>query len=137
MNRAGLSCVIVAALMTVTCGSNDGASQTPTGPTTTPPPTTSPAPTTPSCAPSTPTGLAMTLSGSTTRVFTWNTSSDAADYFIQIGTSSGSGDLIYTNTSQTTYTWTGQNVTTAWYYARVHARNSCGSSNPSNELQFH
>jgi hypothetical protein len=68
-------------------------------------------------------------------VFTWNASAGAADYFIQIGEASGSSNLIYTNTSQTTYSWTGASPGT--YYARVHARNSCGSSAPSNEIVVH
>jgi len=75
----------------------------------------------------------VAITGST-RLFTWNTSATAADYFIQIGSSSGSSDLIYTNTSQTNYSWTGAGPGT--YYARVHARNSCGSSAPSNQIVF-
>ena len=79
----------------------------------------------------------MVQTAGSTRVFTWNASSGAADYFIGIGSSSGSANLIYTNTTQTTYSWTGTGVTSAFYYARVYARNSCGSSNWSTELAFH
>jgi hypothetical protein len=80
----------------------------------------------------------VTQTGSSTRIFTWNASPGATDYFVQIGTSSGNGDMIYTNTTQTTYTWTGQNASDSiWYYARIHARNACGQANPSNEIMFH
>ena len=79
----------------------------------------------------------MTYPGGSTRIFTWNASANAADYFVGIGTSSGNADIIYTNTTQTTYTWTGQSVTSYFYYARVYARNSCGSSAWSNEVVFH
>lgn len=79
----------------------------------------------------------MTQTNESTRVFNWNASANAADYFIGIGTSSGNSDLIYTNTTLTTYTWTGQGGTTPTYYARVYARNSCGSSAWSNEISFH
>lgn len=137
MKRAGLLCVITAVLFAAACGSNDGAEQTPTAPTpTTPPATTEPPPST-SCAPPVPANLAVVQTGGSTRVFTWNASSGAADYFIGIGSSSGSANLIYTNTTQTTYSWTGTGVTSAFYYARVYARNSCGSSNWSTELVFH
>jgi hypothetical protein len=73
------------------------------------------------------------MSGSS-RVFTWNASANAADYEIQIGGTSGGSNLVYTNTTQTTYSWTGAGPGT--YYARVNARNSCGSSAPSNEVVF-
>ena len=137
MNRAALSFVILAAMLATGCGSNDSANQSPTAPTTTTSTTTTTPPPSTSCAPPAPTNLAVTWPGGSTRVFTWNASANAADYFIGIGSSSGNADLIYTNTTQTTYTWTGQSVGSLFYYARVYARNSCGSSSWSNEVVFH
>lgn len=137
MNRIALSSLIAAAMLAVACGSNDSAGQSPTAPTTTTPPATTPAPPSTSCAPPIPSGFTLTQTGSSTRVFTWNASANAVDYFIGIGSQSGAADLIYTNTTQTTFTWTGQSVTNAFYYARVYARNSCGSSNWTTELTFH
>jgi hypothetical protein len=133
MNRAGLF-VMLAAAFTFAC-SGDDVPASPTAPT--PPPVASPPPTSPppstSCAPGTPSNLKVSVF-TTQRTFTWNASTNAVDYFIQIGTASGTSDLIYTNTTQTTYSWNGYSPGT--YYARVHARNSCGSSNPSNEIVF-
>ena len=87
----------------------------------------------PSCVPAAPGNLRVTVTDSM-RVFTWNAVSNVQDYFIQIGSSSGMSNLIDTNTTQTTYTWTGANAGT--YYARVYARNSCGSGPNSNEISF-
>jgi hypothetical protein len=69
------------------------------------------------------------------RTFTWNAVSNAQDYFIQIA-KTGSSDpfLVDTNTSQTTYTWSGQSPGNYW--ARVYARNSCGSSPNSEVINF-
>ncbi|HLG58137.1 MAG TPA: fibronectin type III domain-containing protein [Vicinamibacterales bacterium] len=133
MNRTGLSCIVLVALLATACAGGDDVGSIPTAPSSPTPPASAP-PTPPpssSCAPSSPTGLTVSITGST-RLFTWNASPTAADYFIQIGGTSGASNLIYTNTTQTTYSWTGAGPGT--YYARVHARNSCGSSAPSNEL---
>jgi len=122
---------MVAALGSACSGSDGGT--TPTSPTT---PTASAGPQTPtntSCLPAAPSNFRVTVTGST-RVFNWNAVSGAQDYFIQIGNSSGAKDLIDTNTTQTTYAWTGGNAST--YYARVYARNSCGSGPNSTELTF-
>jgi hypothetical protein len=75
----------------------------------------------------------MTTTGST-RVFAWDAVGNVQDYFIQIGTTSGASDLVNTNTSQTTYTWTGAGPGNYW--ARVYARNSCGSGPNSNQIVF-
>ena len=140
MNRAALSSIVVAALLAVACGSGESGSPSPTAPTPSVPPTApapSPAPA-PSCAPAQVTGLTVSLIGDSTRVFTWNASAGASQYDIQIGTASGKGDIIYTNTSNTTYTWRGVGTSYATqYYARVHARNSCGQAAPSNEIVFY
>jgi hypothetical protein len=128
---------MIAVLMAVACGSNESASPSPTSPTPPTPPATTPTPPTTSCAPAAPTNLTYVQSGSSTRVFTWNASASAADYFIGIGSSTGNADLVYTNTTQTTYSWTGTSITSAFYYARVYARNSCGSSAWSTEISFH
>jgi hypothetical protein len=137
MKRAGFLCVIVAVLFAAACGGNDDAAPSPTAPTPTTPPVTTPPPPSTTCAPPPPANLAVVQTGGSTRVFTWNASATAADYFIGIGSSSGSANLIYTNTTQTTYSWSGESVTSSFYYARVYARNSCGSSAWSTELAFH
>jgi len=141
MNRARLSSVIVTAMLAVACGSGDNSNPSPTAPSPSTPPATTPAPApapAPSCAPPQVTGLTVSLIGDSERVFTWNASSGATQYDIQIGTASGKGDIIFTNTSNTTYTWKGTGTNPAVnYYARVHARNSCGQAPPSNEIVFY
>jgi len=133
MMRSGLALTLLVAALGSACSGSDGGTATPTSPTT---PTTSAGPQTPtntSCLPAAPSNFRVTVTGST-RVFNWNAVSGAQDYFIQIGNSSGAKDLIDTNTTQTTYAWTGGNAST--YYARVYARNSCGSGPNSTELTF-
>ena len=137
MNRTALSCVILTAMLAVGCGSKDSASPSPTNPSPSTPAPSNPSPTNPSCAPGVPGNLTVTYTGvGNTRVFNWNVADKAVDYFIGVGTASGASDLIYTNTTQPTYTWTGQSMGNLLYYARVYARNSCGSSANSNEISF-
>jgi hypothetical protein len=136
VTRSGLSFIVLIAMLATACAGGDEAGAIPTGPSSPTPPASAPptAPPSTSLAPSAPTGLTVAVTGSS-RVFTWNASAGAVDYFIQIGEASGSSNLIYTNTSQTTYSWTGAGPGT--YYARVHARNGNGSSAPSNEIVVH
>jgi hypothetical protein len=126
--------VLVAVLGTACNGGSDGGSS-PTAPSPGAGGSTSigSAPTIPSCVPEAPGNLRVAVSGST-RVFTWNAVSGVQDYFIQIGSASGSSNLIDTNTTLTTYTWTGAGPGT--YYARVYARKSCGSGPNSTEIAF-
>jgi hypothetical protein len=135
VNRTGLPFIVLVAMLAAGCAGSDDVGSIPTGPSSPTPPASAP-PTPPpssSCVPSAPTGLTVSMSGSS-RVFTWNASANAADYEIQIGGTSGASNLVYTNTTQTTYSWTGAGPGT--YYTRVNARNSCGSSAPSNEVVF-
>lgn len=127
----GLCAAVVLAGLTVACsGGEGGGTTTATGPTSS---TSGSSPTNQSCVPAAPGNLRVSVSGST-RVFNWDAVSSANDYFIQIGTASGASNLVDTNTTQTTYTWTGGDAGT--YYARVYARNSCGSGPNSNQISF-
>ena len=135
-----VSCVAAAlvAVLGAGCSGGEGGTATPTAPTTssTTPSTGGGSPTTQGCKPAAPGNLRVTITGSM-RVFTWNTVSNVQDYFIQIGnvnTASGNPDLIDTNTTQTTYTWTGASAGNYW--ARVYARNSCGSGPNSEQISF-
>ena len=127
-----LASAALAAVLVVGCSGGEGGS--PTAPTTSTSGTGPQSPTNPSCVPAAPANLQVATSGST-RVFTWNAVSGVQDYFIQIGSASGGKDLVDTNTSQTTYSWTGANAGT--YYARVYGRNSCGSGPNSTEIVVH
>jgi len=126
-------------LLAVACGKGESANPSPTAPSPSTPPATTPAPTpAPSCAPPPVTGLSVSLVGDSTRIFTWNASPGATQYDVQIGKVSENGNIIYTNTSSTTYTWSGVGTNFAvQYYARIHARNSCGQAAPSNQIVFY
>ena len=86
-----------------------------------------------SCRPAAPTNLRVSVNGSM-RVFTWDPVANILDYTIQVGSQSGGSDQINTNTTQPTFNWNGQGPGT--YYARVSARNSCGSGANSAEIVF-
>jgi hypothetical protein len=131
-----LSCaaaVFVAVLGTGCSGGEGGAS--PTAPTSTPtaPSTPSGSPTSQSCLPAAPANLRVTVSDSQ-RVFTWDSVNNVQDYFIQIARTGSDDYLVNTNTSQTTYSWTGAGPGNYW--ARVYARNACGSGPNSNQVTF-
>jgi hypothetical protein len=133
--RLSFAVAALTAVIAAGCSGGDGGgSSTPTGPTTPTTGTGPQSPTNPSCVPTAPGNLQVATNGST-RVFTWNAVSGVQDYFIQIGNGSGASDLVNTNTTQTTYTWTGASPGT--YYARVYGRNSCGSGPNSTELVVH
>lgn len=130
-----LAAAACAAMLASGCSGEGGGSATPTGPTTPTTGTTGPqSPTNSSCIPAAPGNLQVATTGST-RVFTWSAVNGVQDYFIQIGSASGGKDLVDTNTTQTTYSWTGASAGT--YYARVYGRNSCGSGPNSTELIVH
>lgn len=117
--RLCVSLLVALALGAAACGDNDE----PTGPT---------APS--GCTlPSSPANFAVALAGSSA-VFSWSAVSGANDYVIRIGSTPGSGNMVSTNTTQTTFTWNGTGRGT--YYATVEARNACGGGPVSNTLTF-
>lgn len=137
MMRGSLLVAALVAVLGAGCSGGEGGATTPTAPTTTTPstPTTGGSTPTQSGKPAAPSGLRVTVNDST-RVFTWNSVSNVQDYFIQIGIQgSDNADLVNTNTSQTTYTWTG--AAPGNYWARVYARNSAGSGPNSETITFH
>ena len=130
-----LSAALTAALG-AGCSGGEGGSPTSPTPTASATPSAGGSPTTQGCKPAAPGNLRVSITGSM-RVFTWDSVSNVQDYFIQIGnqsTASGNPDLIDTNTTQTTYTWTGAGFGNYW--ARVYARNSCGSGPNSEQILF-
>lgn len=95
---------------------------------------TSPTPTSSGCSrPAAPSNFQAAVTGNNA-AFSWSAVSGAIDYDIRVGTGPGSSNVLSTNTTQTTYNWNGINSGT--YYARVEARNSCGSGQSSNEVSF-
>ena len=135
MTRLSCAAVLLVATFAAACSGGQGATA-PTAPTTTTPSTSSGGspPTAQSCLPAAPGNLKVTVSNSSTRVFTWSGVSNAQDYFIQIALVNHDDYIVNTNTSQTTYTWAGD--APGNYWARVYARNSCGSGPNSEQLFF-
>ena len=134
MMRSGFAFALLVAVLGSACSGNEGGNGTPTSPTAPGTGGSGPqSPTNPSCVPDTPRNFQVAVNGST-RVFTWSAVAGVQDYFIQIGSGSGQSNLINTNTTQTTYTWTGASA--GVYYARVYGRNSCGSGPNSTEITF-
>jgi hypothetical protein len=135
MTRFSCAAAALVAALGIACSGSEGAA--PTAPSAAPSTSSSGGsapPTTSSCLPAAPGGLRVTVDN-TVRTFTWNSVSNAQDYFIQIA-KTGSSDpfLVDTNTSQTNYTWSGQSGGNYW--ARVYARNSCGSGPNSESISF-
>jgi hypothetical protein len=130
-----LSCVAVAlvALVAGGCSGGEGGASTPTAPTGSTASTPGSSPTNQSCTPAAPGNLRVTVNGSQ-RVFNWDSVNNVQDYFIQIGQSGSNSFIVDTNTTQTTYNWTGAEA--GAYWARVYARNSCGSGPNSNQITF-
>jgi hypothetical protein len=136
VNRVGFSCIILVAAFATACAGSNDVSPSPTAPSApAPAPSTPTQPTPPpsSCLPGGATNLRVSIVGSV-RTLTWTAGANAVDYTVTIGTASGAADLVNTNTTQTTYNWSGEGLGT--YYSRVHSRNACGQGPPSNEIVF-
>jgi hypothetical protein len=131
------SCAVAAlvAVLGSGCSGGEGGASTPTAPTSSPtaPSTPSGSPTSQSCLPAAPGNLRVTVNDSR-RVFTWDSVNNVQDYFIQIAQTGSDDFLVNTNTSQTTYNWNG--AAPGNYWARVYARNSCGSGPNSSPITF-
>jgi hypothetical protein len=135
MTRVSCAAVLLGAALAAGCSGTEGAAA-PTAPTTAPIISSggSNPPTTQSCLPAAPGNFKVTISNTSTRVFTWNSVGNAQDYFIQIAQMNHEDYLVNTNTTQTTYTWAGNPPGNYW--ARVYARNSCGSGPNSEQISF-
>lgn len=135
MHRMRTTLAILATVFSVACSGGDSpvAPTAPTATTTTTTTSTPPAAQATSCLPGAPGNLQVVVVNNN-RTFSWNGVANAVDYFVLIGTEPGRSDLLNTNTSQTTYQWNG--TSRGSYFARVYARNSCGSGANSNEIAF-
>ena len=65
----------------------------------------------------------------------WSAVSGATEYLVLVGSTSGNSDELSTNTSQTSPTAYG-GVKPGVHYARVQAKNACGTSGSSNQVDF-
>lgn len=141
MLRVHLASLTLLCGLAAACGGSDSGSIAagPTAPTPapiasaapTPAPTPAPAP----ACPLPPNPANLVESHVATRVdLSWSASSGAAEYVVIVGSEPSSSNSLFTNTSQTRYSWGGVRVGT--YYARVQAKNACGTSGSSNEVMF-
>jgi chitodextrinase len=64
----------------------------------------------------------------------WSAVSGATEYLVLVGSTTGNSDELFTNTSQTTYSYGG--VKSGRHYARVQAKNACGTSGSSNTVDY-
>ena len=88
--------------------------------------------TTPSCVPlGTPSPFSATVSGRFV-VLNWAGVAGATDYVIEVGSSSGASDILVAPLGDVTTVSTMADPRV--YFARIRARNACGSSAPSNEI---
>ena len=131
MNRAGVLSIVLAAAITGACGGADEVSSTPTGPSSTPStPSSQPQPAPASCVPS---NLHVATKQGSVVTLGWNAVNGASEYLILVGSTPSSSDLLSTNTTNNSYTWTAR---PGEQYARVQAK--CGGSygSSSNEVGF-
>jgi ABC-type glycerol-3-phosphate transport system substrate-binding protein len=124
---------LAAAIAAAGCSGSNGAA-TPTSPSvsTSGGGSTSPQP---SCtAPAPPTNLQLAFVQGTTVSFTWSGVGGATEYLVLIGVTSGNSEELFTNTTQTNYTYGGARP--GKHYARVQSKNACGTSGSSNQVEF-
>jgi hypothetical protein len=132
MNRAGVLSIVLAAVVTGACGGADDVSSTPTGPSSTPSaPSSQPQPTPQSSC--VPTNLRVVSTQSTVVTLAWNAVSGATEYLVLVGSAPSSSDILLTNTTSTTHTWTS-NAGRQW--ARVQAKCNGSFGGSSNEVEY-
>ena len=84
--------------------------------------------------PAAPAHLHVDYEQGTTVSLSWSAVSGATEYLVLVGSTSGNSDELFTNTSQTVYTYGG--VKTGHHFARVQAKNACGTSGSSNSVDY-
>lgn len=129
MNRAGILSLVLAAAVTGACGGADGASSSPTGPSSTTPTTSSQPQPQGSCVPA---NLTASVAG-TVVTLQWSAVSGATEYTVLVGSTPSSADQLSTNTTNSNYSWTARS---GRQFARVQAK--CGGAwgGSSNEVEF-
>jgi hypothetical protein len=87
-----------------------------------------------SCAvPGAPHDVSADVAGSSVTL-AWSAVGDASDYVVLIGSTPTSSDTVLTNTSDVQHSIDG--LPTGTHFARVHAHNWCGTSEPSRPISF-
>jgi len=87
-----------------------------------------------SCAvPGAPDSLSADVTGTTVSL-SWSSVGDASDYVVLVGWTPASSETVLTNTLEAHHSIGDLPVGT--HYARVHAHNWCGTSEPSDPISF-
>jgi len=87
-----------------------------------------------SCAvPGAPHNVSADVTG-TSVTLAWSAVGDASDYVVLIGSTPTSSDSVFTNTADVQHSIDGLSEGT--HFARVHAHNWCGTSEPSSAISF-
>jgi hypothetical protein len=134
MTRASVCFAVLAAVVVTACGGEGGS--TPTSPSgsassgggggSTPQA---------NCTvPSAPGNLQVTSVVGTNVSLGWSGVSGATEYLVLVGSTSGNSDELFTNTTQTAYSYGG--VKPGKHYARVQSKNACGTSGSSNQVEY-
>ena len=87
-----------------------------------------------SCAvPGAPHNLSVDVTGNTVSL-SWSTVRDATDYVVLVGWTPATAETVITNTSDASHSIV--DLPAGQHYARVHAHNWCGTSDPSEPFRF-
>jgi hypothetical protein len=87
-----------------------------------------------SCSvPNVPGNLSADVTGTSVNL-SWSAVSDAVDYVVVVGRTPSSAETLLTNTSAA-YHWI-EDAPSGTHFARVHAHNWCGTSDPSEAITF-
>lgn len=87
-----------------------------------------------SCAvPGAPDNLSAEVTGNTVSL-SWSAVGEATDYVVLVGWTPSSSDSVLTNTAATRHAMAG--LPSGTHFARVHAHNWCGTSEPSDPVSF-
>jgi hypothetical protein len=82
--------------------------------------------------PPAPAALTNTVTGFTVSL-TWNASPGAASYVLEAGSTIGASNLAVLDTANVNPQFVAPGVGAGIYFVRIRARNTCGTSSPSNE----
>jgi hypothetical protein len=133
MIRVSLGVVALAAAVAAGCSGSEGTAS-PTGPSASTSSGSSAPPQASCTMPNAPANLRVDAVQGTTVSLSWSAVSGASEYLVLVGSTPGSSNELSTNTSQANYTYGG--VKPGTHYARIQAKNACGTSGSSNQVEY-
>lgn len=125
-----LGVALLGVMISASCG--DDSTAVPTGPSSTA--TASSVTARPGCTvPPAPSNLRVTSLMRTTVELTWNAVPGATSYSLMVGSTPGSSDELFQDTTQTFFRFTARDGRS---YARVQAYNACGAGPATGSMEF-